>query len=67
MEINYELDKKEKYQDGEVVGNVLIKLDDKVVGKEAIYVKKNDETTNDDKKNKSFWEKLLDIILFWRK
>ena len=67
VEINYELDKKEKYQDGEVVGNVLIKLDDKVVVKEAIYVKKNDETTNDDKKNKSFWEKLLDIILFWRK
>ena len=64
VEINYELDKKENFQDNEVVGKVLIKLDGKVIGKESIYVKKND-ITNDQKK-KSFWEKLLDIIIFWR-
>lgn len=65
VEINYELDKKENFQDDEVVGNVLIKLDGKVIGTETIYVKKDDDMAND-KKNKSFWEKLLDIIIFWR-
>ena len=65
VEINYELDKKENSQDDEVVGKVLIKLDGKVIGTETIYVKKDDDIAND-KKNKSFWEKLLDIILFWR-
>ena len=65
VEINYELDKKENFQDDEVVGKVLIKLDGKVIGTETIYVKKDDDMAND-KKNKSFWEKLLDIIIFWR-
>ena len=65
VEINYELDKKEKFQDDEVVGNVLIKLDGKIIGTEPIYVKKDDDIAND-QKNKSFWKKLLDIILFWR-
>ena len=65
VEINYELDKKENFQDDEVVGKVLIKLDGKVIGTETIYVKKDDDIVND-KKNKGFWEKLLDIIIFWR-
>lgn len=65
VEINYELDKKENFQDDEVVGKVLIKLDGKVIGTETIYVKKYDDIANA-KKNKSFWEKLLDIIIFWR-
>ena len=46
-------------------GNLSIKLDGKVIGTETIYVKKDDDMAND-KKNKSFWEKLLDIIIFWR-
>lgn len=65
VEINYELDKKENFQDDEVVGKVLIKLDGKVIGKESIYVRKDNDIINDQKK-KNFWEKLLDIILFWR-
>lgn len=63
--INYELEKKEKYEDNEIVGHVLIKLDNKIVSKEPIYVDKNDDNKSDHNgTKKSIWQKIIAFFKF---
>ena len=66
--INYELEKKSKYEDNEIVGECLIKLDNKIISKVPIYVSKNEDKNNTDSNNKeSFLKKILNFFKFWEK
>ena len=50
--INYELEKKSKYEDNEIVGECLIKLDNKIISKVPIYVSKTEDKSNNNSSNK---------------
>ena len=66
--INYELEKKSKYEDNEIVGECLIKLDNKIISKVPIYVSKNEDKSNNNSSNKeSFLKKILNFFKFWEK
>lgn len=66
--INYELEKKSKYEDNETVGECLIKLDNKIISKVPIYVSKNEDKNNTDSNNKeSFLKKILNFFKFWER
>ena len=53
IDVSYNLYKDRNYLSGDVVGYVVIKLNDSVVRKEDIYVKVNEK-----RENKSFWQVL---------
>ena len=65
--INYELEKKTKYEDREVVGTVLIKLDNKIISKEPIYVSKGNDKKNDSKDKESLLQRIIKFLKFWEK
>lgn len=65
--INYELEKKTKYEDSEVVGTVLIKLDNKIISKEPIYVSKDNDKKNDSKDKESLLQRIIKFLKFWEK
>ena len=65
--INYELEKKTKYEDREVVGTVLIKLDNKIISKEPIYVSKDNDKKNDSKDKESLLQRIIKFLKFWEK
>ena len=58
--INYEIKKLDTYKDGDVVGEVVVKLGEEVIARENIYAKKEEI------KEKSFWQKLIDFLIFWK-
>ena len=65
--INYELEKKTKYEDREVVGTVLIKLDNKIISKEPIYVSKDNDKKNNSKDKESLLKRIIKFLKFWEK
>ena len=65
--INYELEKKNKYEDREVVGTVLIKLDNKIISKEPIYVSKDNDKKNNSKDKESLLKRIIKFLKFWEK
>lgn len=65
--INYELEKKTKYEDREVVGTVLIKLDNKIISKEPIYVSKDNDKKNNSKDKESLLQRIIKFLKFWEK
>ena len=60
ISINYEIKKLDTYQDGDNVGEVIIKLGDDIIAKEDIYAQKWEVS------EKSFWQKLIDFLIFWK-
>lgn len=58
--INYEIKKLDTYKDGDAVGEVVVKLGEEVIARENIYAKKEEI------KEKSFWQKLIDFLIFWK-
>ena len=56
IEIDYNINKNKKYRDNDVVGKVKIKLNDKVVRVEDVYVKVKEV------KHKSWWVKLKEWL-----
>ncbi len=65
--INYELEKKTKYEDNEVVGTVLVKLDNKIISKEPIYVSKDSDKKNNSKDKESLLKRIIKFLKFWEK
>ena len=65
--INYELEKKTKYEDKEVVGYCLIKLDNKIISKEPIYVSKDYDKKNNSKDKESLLKRIIKFLKFWEK
>ena len=59
IKINYDLVKKDSYEDNEVVGSVVVKLKGKVIAKEDILARKNEKI------QENFWHKVLDFLMFW--
>lgn len=59
---NVVLDKLDYYEDGDYVGYVEIRLKDKVIGSENIYIRKTEENQEE----KGFWSRVLDYIFFWK-
>ena len=56
INIEYILDKEEK---DHKVGDAVIKINDKKIGKLPIYLKKEDN-------HKNLWQKIVDYIIFWQ-
>ena len=65
--INYELEKKKGYEDKEVVGYCLIKLDNKIISKEPIYVSKDNDKKNNSKDKESLLKRIIKFLKFWEK
>lgn len=65
--INYELEKKTKYEDREIVGTILIKLDNKIISKEPIYVSKDNDKKNNSKDKESLLQRIIKFLKFWEK
>ena len=65
--INYELEKKKGYEDKEVVGYCLIKLDNKIISKEPIYVSKDNDKKNNSKDKESLLQRIIKFLKFWEK
>jgi len=61
--LEYELTEKENYQDNEVVGKVLVKLDNKILSSKDIYVNKENSIKIE---KESFLSKLLNFLIFWK-
>lgn len=59
IKINYDLVKKDSYEDNETVGSVVVKLKGKVIAKEDILARKNEKI------QENFWRKVLDFLMFW--
>ena len=59
IKINYDLVKKDSYEDNETVGSVVVKLKGKVIAKEDILARKNEKI------QENFWHKVLDFLMFW--
>lgn len=62
--IDYEMNKNGNYNDEDIVGIAHIKLDNKEINKVNIYLDTNNQKNI--KKEKNWFLKLLDFIIFWR-
>ena len=58
INITYNIDKLDSYDDDEKIGNAIIKISDKEIGRVPIYI-------SVDNKRKNILSKVLDFIVFW--
>lgn len=61
ISIEYEMIPNGKYNNDTKVGEVIVKLKDKEISRNPIYLKVKEE-----KKKKNFFQKILDFIIFWK-
>lgn len=59
LKIDYEVEKLADYHNGDVVGEVVVKLGQERIAKVNIYAKKEIEIKKD------FWSKVIDFLIFW--
>lgn len=64
IKVEYELEKKNNYSDNEIVGSVLVKIDNKLLLSRPIYVLKDNKEIKNEKK--SWLQKIIDFLIFWR-
>ena len=55
------------YEDKEIVGYCLIKLDNKIISKEPIYVSKDNDKKNNSKDKESLLKRIIKFLKFWEK
>ena len=60
INIEYDISNASNFSDGEKIGDIIVKLDNKEISREDIFIRKQ----NDNKKN--WFQKLIDTIIFWR-